>query len=65
VQNSSDVIILSTPAAVITFVSPSASRVLHYDPVALVGQVVLRPHRRRRPRPGRVVLPRGDHVTAA
>ncbi len=38
VQNSSDVIILVDAGAVITFVSPSASRVLHYDPVALVGK---------------------------
>ena len=38
VQNSSDVIILVDDGATITFVSPSASRVLRYDPRALVGK---------------------------
>ena len=36
VQNSSDVIILVNTAASVTYVSPSASRVLRYDPTALM-----------------------------
>ncbi len=38
VQHSSDVIIVIKPDATIRFVSPSASRVLRYDPAGLVGR---------------------------
>jgi diguanylate cyclase (GGDEF)-like protein/PAS domain S-box-containing protein len=40
VQHSSDVIIVTTQDATVGFVSPSATRVFGYDPVALAGQSV-------------------------
>jgi diguanylate cyclase (GGDEF)-like protein/PAS domain S-box-containing protein len=40
VQHSSDVIIVTAPDATVGFVSPSATRVFGYDPLALAGQSV-------------------------